>query len=351
MERMAVKGGAPARVLRVRAFAKVNLGLEVLGLRQDGYHELRTIFQTIDLHDDVVIHLRPRALDVECDHPLVPGDEGNLALRAALELRRHARVTRGARIEIAKRIPVGGGLGGGSSDAAAVLLALDRLWGVGLGPAGLQPLARRLGADVPFFLTGGTALGLGRGDEVYPLWTQVRAHLVIVAPDRPVSTSAVFARVDQSLTPRENSNTIFRFVSSDLEGLRAFPVLTNDLERAALEEAPDLAPQVRRIRGILVRGGAVLASLSGSGSSFFGLYDDARRARGAQSVLRDAGFEVLRARTVTLDQYRGFWARSLRGLRDARVSNQARSRHHGDHGRQGHPGGGRKAQGLRVDRV
>jgi len=346
----AVKARA-ARALRVRAYAKVNLGLEVLGTRQDGYHELRSLFQTIDLHDDVVIRPRPHGLEVRCDHPDVPLDERNLALRAALELQRHAGIDRGADIAITKRIPVGGGLGGGSSDAAAVLMALDRLWQVGLGPAGLHALARRLGADVPFFLVGGTALGLARGDEVYPMRRQIRCHVVVIDPGRPVSTAAVFARVDQSLTPRENSHTIFRFVSSDLEGLRAFPILVNELEQATLEEAPDLADQVRRIRGILIGEGAVLASLSGSGSSFFGLYDDARRARRAQSALVAAGFRVLRARTVSLDQYRGFWSRSLRGWRGAKGSNQSRSRHHGDHGRQGHSGRGRKAEGLRVDRV
>jgi 4-diphosphocytidyl-2-C-methyl-D-erythritol kinase len=346
-----VKRGAKVRTLRVPAYAKVNLGLEVLGLRQDGYHELRTLFQTIDLHDDIVIQPRPRGLELACDHPDVPQDGRNLALRAAVELKKHARVDRGARITLTKRIPVGGGLGGGSSDAAAVLMALDRLWGVGLGPSGLHGLARRLGADVPFFLVGGTALGLARGDEVYPLRRQVRGHVVVVDPERPVSTAAVFKRVDQSLTPRENSLRIFRFVSSDLEGLRAFPILGNDLEEAALQEAPDLAEQVRQIRGILVRGGAGLAALSGSGSSFFGLFDNARRARGAHSALSAAGFRTVRARTLSLDQYRRSWSRSLEGLRGAQGSNQSRSRHHGDHGRQGHPGRGRKAEGLRVDRV
>jgi 4-diphosphocytidyl-2-C-methyl-D-erythritol kinase len=346
-----VKPPAGARALRVCAFAKINLGLEVRGARPDGYHELRTLFQTIDLHDDVVVRPRPRGLVVRCDHPAVPADERNLALRAALELQRHAGVERGAEIGITKRIPVGGGLGGGSSDAAAVLMALDRMWGVGLGPAGLHPLARRLGADVPFFLVGGTALGLARGDEVYALHRQVRCHTVVIDLRRPISTPAVFARVDQSLTPPENSNKIFRFVSSDLEGLGAVSILANDLERAALEEAPELADQVGRIRGILIREGAALASLSGSGSSFFGLYDDARRARGAQSALVAAGFIALRARTVSLDQYRGFWSRSLGGWRGAAGSNQSRSRHHGDHGRQGHSGRGRKAKGLRVDRV
>ena len=301
--------GGPLRALRVPSFAKLNLGLEVLGSRADGYHELRTLFQTIDLHDDIVLRPLPREIRVRCDHPQVPADESNLAVRAALELRRHARLGHGVEIVITKRIPVAGGLGGGSSNAAAVLMGLDRLWKLGLGPAGLHPLARRLGADVPFFLLGGTALGLARGDEVYPLKRQVQAHVVVVDPGVPVSTAAVFRRLDASLTPRENSTTIFRFVSSDLEGDGGWRLLSNDLEEAALEEAPVLVQQGRRIRGVLVQNGALWAALSGSGSSFFGLFDDARRARQAQAALAKEGFTVSRARTLSLDQYRRRWSR------------------------------------------
>lgn len=299
------------RELRVRSYAKINLGLEVLGTRADGYHELRTLFQTVDLHDDMAFRPTRKDTAVVCAHPGVPEDSTNLAFRAAEALRRHARIAGGVEIRIEKRIPVAGGLGGGSSNAAATLLALDRLWATGLGIDGLQPLARRLGADVPYFLYGGTALGLARGDEIYPLRRQVKAHVVIVDPGRPVSTAAVFARVDASLTPRENSNTIFRFVSRDLEGKEAFPVLANDLERAALEEAPDLARVVGRIRDALVREGALLASLSGSGSSYFGLFDDAERARRAHAALEAQGFAVHRCRTLSLDQYRNAWTHAL----------------------------------------
>jgi len=299
-------------VLRLPSFAKINLGLEVLGVRQDGYHELRTIFQTIDLRDDILIRSGGRDVTVTCDHPAVPAGRQNLAWRAADELRRFAKRTDGVEIRIAKRIPVAGGLGGGSSNAAAVLLGLDRLWRLGLGPEDLHRIARRIGADVPYFLVGGTALGLGRGDEVYPLWRQIRIHVVVADPGRALSTAAVFARLDRSLTPRENSNKIFRFISRDLEGKgTAFPILANDLEEAALEEAPDLAGQVRHIRGILVREGAVSASLSGSGSSFFGLFDDQKRARRALEALVAGGIAAFRGRTLSLDQYRGAWRRGL----------------------------------------
>lgn len=297
--------------LRVRSFAKVNLGLEVLGVREDGYHELRTLFQTVDLHDDLVFRLRPRsdAIEVVCDHPLVPTDGTNLVHKAAAALRDYGRLRSGVEIEIRKRIPVGGGLGGGSSNAAATLMALDSLWKLKLGPGVLYPLARRLGADVPFFLLGGTALGMARGDEVYPLHRQLRGHLVIVDPGGPVSTAGVFRRVDASLTPRENSNIIFRFVSRDLEAGAGWPLLTNDLEKAAFEEAPSLQAKAGRIRKLLVQEGALLAALSGSGSSYFGFFDDSVAARRSARAIQAAGFNALVSRTLTLEQFRKAWSR------------------------------------------
>jgi 4-diphosphocytidyl-2-C-methyl-D-erythritol kinase len=298
------------RALTVRAYAKVNLGLEVLDRREDGYHELRTLFQTIDLHDELVLRPRPRGVVVRCAHPLVPTDGTNLAARAAEAALAHGAVGTGLEIEIRKRIPVGGGLGGGSSDAAAVLLGVDRLWKLGLGPDGLHRLARRLGADVPYFLLGGTALGLSRGDEVYPLRRQLRAHVVVVDPAVQVSTARVFARVDARLTPRVNSNSIFYFVSRELEGPGAFRFLVNDLEEAALEEAPSLREPARRIRAVLMGEGACLAALSGSGASYFGLFEGARSAARAREALAARGFRALGARTLTLDQYRVAWGRA-----------------------------------------
>jgi 4-diphosphocytidyl-2-C-methyl-D-erythritol kinase len=292
-------------MIRLPSYAKVNLGLEVLGVREDGYHELRTLFQTVSLHDELTLRrTRKPGVTVACKHPQVPNDATNLAAKAALALARHAGRHDGVAITIEKRIPVAGGLGGGSSNAAVVLLGLDRLWRLGLGIDGLHGLARQIGADVPFFLHGGTALGLARGDEIYPLRRQVRGTFVVVDPQRPVSTAAVFRRIDARLTPRENSNTIFRFVSRDLEADAGFPALANDLESAALEEAPELRDKVVTIRGILVREGAKLAALSGSGSTYFGLFDDPRRARRAGAALRVAGFTAHHCRALSHDQYR-----------------------------------------------
>jgi len=295
----------------VPAYAKINLGLEVLAVRDDGYHELRTLFQTIDLKDEITLIERPRGIRLTCRHPDVPDEAGNLAWRAAEELQRRAGVRRGVEIRLDKRIPVAGGLGGGSSDAAAVLLGLDRLWGIGLGPEGLLPLARRLGADVPYFLFGGTALGLARGDEIYPLLSQVRADVVVVDPHRPLSTAAVFARLDARLTPRQNSYTIQRFVASSLRGEVSFRGLRNDLEAAALEEAPDLEQRMSRVRAVLEREGAVLASLTGSGSAFFGLFERRGSATRAQRALASEGFTAHLARTLTARQYRRAWVGSF----------------------------------------
>ncbi len=297
--------GVRPRVLRVRSFAKINLALEVLGARQDGYHELRTLFQSVDLHDDVKMRLVAGGrIALRCDDPQVPADETNLAWRAARDLLVWAKRREGVEIAITKRIPVAAGLGGGSSNAASVLMGLDRAFELGLGPAGLLPLARRLGADVPYFLVGGTALGLARGDEVYPLARQLRTQVVIVDPRRPVSTAAVFRRAGARLTPRENSRSIFYFGSSDLEGDAGFRALINELEDAALEEAPDLREAVCRIRGVLSEAGARHMALSGSGSTYFGLFDDSRRAQKAVTAFRAFGVRALRCRTLTLDQYR-----------------------------------------------
>ena len=165
----------------------------------------------------------------------------------------------------------------------------------------------------------------------------VRAEVVVVDPERPLSTAAVFRRLDASLTARDGTNRIFRFISSDLAGPgTAFPILSNDLERPALEEAPDLAARVGLIRGILIREGALMASLSGSGASYFGLFDDPERARKAQSRLVARGVKALRGRTLSFDQYRRLWAQPARVR--ARGLDQGRSGQHGDHRRQGHPG-------------
>src|SRR5215216_5586704 len=166
--------------LQVKSYAKINWTLDVLFKREDGFHELRTIYQTVSIYDRLRISETSGPIEIICDDSRVPTDESNLAHKAATLLSRAAGVTRSARIEIEKRIPVAAGLGGGSSNAAAALVGLARLWRVDVGERELTRIAMNLGSDVPFFLTGGTALGIGRGEEVYPIEQAECAHLLLV---------------------------------------------------------------------------------------------------------------------------------------------------------------------------
>ncbi len=186
-----------ARRLTLTAACKVNLALEVLGKRPDGYHELATVMQTIDLADRLVVE-DADDLSMATTSPDVPADGGNLALRAAAALREAAKVDRGVRVRLVKRIPVAAGLGGGSSDAAAVLLALNRLWGLRWPIDRLADVAVTLGMDVPFFLRGGVALGTGRGEKLARLEAGALA-LVLVNPGEALSTAAVYGRVTPAM--------------------------------------------------------------------------------------------------------------------------------------------------------
>ena len=193
--------------LTVRAHAKVNLDLRVLGVRADGYHELRTVFQAIELHDTLVCTDTPGPFTLKCRTPGVPLDAGNLVWKAAAAL--WTALGRGgdirdAVIQIDKKIPVEAGLGGGSADAAAALMGLGRLWG-GAPITLLREVGATIGADVPFFLSGGTALGLGRGEEIYPLVDLPPHYVVIVRPPFGVSTAEAYAWYDEDPAPISRS--------------------------------------------------------------------------------------------------------------------------------------------------
>jgi 4-diphosphocytidyl-2-C-methyl-D-erythritol kinase len=189
------------RVLQVKAPAKLNLHLEVLGRRPDGFHEVRTVMQAVSLCDLLTFALREDGgIALRCSGADLPVDERNLVVRAALMLKERHRVARGAAISLTKRIPVGGGLGGGSADAAVALLALSRLWGVEAAAEDVRDMAARLGSDVPFFLSGGTALCEGRGERVLPLACGRPMHYVLVMPPFSLSTARVYAAAETGLT-------------------------------------------------------------------------------------------------------------------------------------------------------
>jgi 4-diphosphocytidyl-2-C-methyl-D-erythritol kinase len=276
--------------VRIPAYAKVNLCLDILGRREDGYHELRTIFQTITLHDTLELETtRAKQIDLRIigNAALASGpDRNNLVYRALDQLRRELRLHQGVRVVLTKRVPVGRGLGGGSSDAAAALIGLLRLTGKRIEAARLAEIAGGLGADVPFFLHGGRALGIGRGDETYPLPDTPRRAVLVVSPcDIAVPTREAYQWIARRLTKRPDTPKLWRFCSqcwSTQEG-----GLSNDFEAAVFPRYSRLAA----IKRELLRQGAAGASLAGSGSAVFGIFQDPAKARrAARSFPKDQLF-------------------------------------------------------------
>jgi 4-diphosphocytidyl-2-C-methyl-D-erythritol kinase len=291
-----------------RSFAKINLGLEVVGELPGGYHELKTIFATLSLHDTLEITPKRGGIVVRCDHPELKGGETNLAYRAAALMQRLAGRKASVAITIHKRIPVGGGLGGGSSNAATVLRALDLMWGLGLGPSGLWDAARSLGADVPYFLFGGPALGLARGDDIHPLSVRLNLAVLLVPGSGGVSTAAVFEEYDAGTSGKRRGSRIDAFLRAAERGGSMTPhvrSLRNDLEPAALAVSPSLQSISRTIHRVGRSEGAIHSSMSGSGSSFFLLFEDTDQRRPAVLKLRDLGIASLSCSLLSRSAYQG----------------------------------------------
>jgi 4-diphosphocytidyl-2-C-methyl-D-erythritol kinase len=266
------------KFVRIPAYAKVNLRLDVLGRRPDGYRELRTIFQTISLHD--TLHLEPlREPRIElriAGNAALAGEPGrdNLVYRALQQLRQHLRLKTGVRATLTKRIPVGRGLGGGSSDAAAALIGLLRLSGKTVELGQLSELASGLGADVPFFLQGGRAVGVSRGDEIYPLPDIARFALLVVSPEKiAVPTRDAYQWLSERLTKEGDATKLWRFCALCWGPRKT--CLSNDFEGVVFRKHPRLAA----IKRELLRHGAAGASLAGSGSAVFGIFSNPAMAR------------------------------------------------------------------------
>jgi 4-diphosphocytidyl-2-C-methyl-D-erythritol kinase len=273
----------------------------VLFRREDGYHELRTILQTVDLYDRLSFELRSSGIELDMpdmDDSSLPTGSENLVVRAAELLAEQMGRPVGVRIELEKRIPVGRGLGGGSSDAAVALLALNELWQGGLSYRDLSGLGAELGMDVPFFLFGGTALGVGRGDEIFPLAHQVAVPIVLILPDFAISTAAAYQNL--ILTKRESSLTLHSFASSTFGGGNGLSDLTNDLETATGEHLSS----INGYKQILLELGAVASLMSGSGSAVFGIFDDELVTRSAAQSLKGRGIHTIATRTLAGNTYR-----------------------------------------------
>jgi 4-diphosphocytidyl-2-C-methyl-D-erythritol kinase len=291
------------RQARVRAYAKINLDLRVLGPRPDGYHELRTIFQTISLADTIQIAFTPsRKTRIELHDILgIPKNLAMLAARLAMDA---MRLTGRVEMRLEKRIPMGAGLGGGSSDAAAVLLALPALAGRVLSIPTLCELGQQLGSDVPFFLLGGAAVGIGRGAEVFPLPDLPRRHGLLVAPGIHIDTAEAYRALSPRLTSELQQNKIFSFLSHTW-GLSDCDPAVNDFEAVVFEQHRRLAAVKRR----LSRAGASVAMMTGSGSAIFGLFPNGAAASGARRILGDE--ETVPFSLVSRARYRGMWYRAL----------------------------------------
>jgi 4-diphosphocytidyl-2-C-methyl-D-erythritol kinase len=283
----------------VRAHAKVNLDLRVLGTRPDGYHELRTVFQTIELHDTLTCVERPGSFALTCRAPGIPLDGSNLVWRAAAALWRalgRPGDPTDAMVTIDKAIPIEAGLGGGSADAAAALLGMARLWG-GVPMTLLREVAGGIGADVAFFLSGGTALGLGRGEEIYPLVDLPRHWVVIVRPPFGVSTAEAYGWYDEDRAAGLRETREIQVLPVPWPSRAA--QMVNDLEPPVVRRHPEITA----IKGALRESGAVAAAMSGSGSAVFGLFRARSAAARVVGPLSRNGCRAMLTRTLTRAEY------------------------------------------------
>jgi len=288
----------------VRALAKINLDLRVLGKRPDGYHELRTIFQTISLADTIEIAFTPgRKTEVELEDRLSIPD--NLVVRAARAALDAMRATGRVQMRLAKRIPMGAGLGGGSSDAAAVLLALPALAGGKLDLALLSRAAAELGSDVPFFLLGGTAAGIGRGTELFPLPDAPGVPGLLVAPAVHVNTAQAYRDLSPRLTTELQQNKIVSFQAQTWGGSRV-EAAANDFETVVFEQHRSLEILKKRLE----RAGASIALMTGSGAALFGLFKDRETVSRAMKLLGKE--RTFRISLVNRARYQRMWWRALR---------------------------------------
>ena len=256
--------------MNVKSFGKINLGLEVIGKRKDGYHEIRTLLQTVSLHDVLEFHPAPDdKIILEGNDRTISWGRDNLIFRAALLLKERYRVSKGVEIRVTKIIPPGKGLGGGSSNAAMTLYVLNKRWGLGLEKEALIDLGKVLGADVPFFLEGGLCLGTGRGDNVTPVNELDSMFCLLVLPEVSISTASIYAQLQFSLTSKGKDSKIIKFLDS-----RELGSLENELEETVFR----LYPQLSAIKSLFRSHESELFLVSGTGSAVFGLFSEKEKA-------------------------------------------------------------------------
>lgn len=258
----------------LRAYAKINLGLQILAKRPDGYHEIETVFHQVNLFDEIELIPNDEDIRLTCDNRDVPTDENNLCIKAVKLMQEITGVREGVDIVLRKRIPLGAGLGGSSTDAATVLQGLKKLWSLDISANELRSLSATLGSDVPFFIDGGTAYATGRGEVLEPFELEVPYWILLVTP--PVHVSTAWAYGNIALNPNVRRENLKALVSEHMQNPRVLVnKLRNDFEPLIFRQFPE----VMRAKELLVRGGADFALMSGSGSSVFGFFSDAAYAK------------------------------------------------------------------------
>jgi len=273
--------------LQLRASAKINLSLKILGLREDRFHEIDSVMQSISLSDAVILSERDSGIMVDCDDPAVPGGEKNLAYKAARSFLELSKVKKGVGISIKKTIPVAAGLAGGSADAAAVLIGLDTLFGANLSKVQLSSIGAEIGSDVPFCLVGGRCRVRGRGELVEQMPVIPVMHFVVVVPEVEISTKWAYEEYDRwSMRTRGT-------IKSVKSGETFSETVHNDLEEAISSKYP----QVSKVKRALLNAGATVASMSGSGPSVFGMAPDGKTADGIAAKMKNSYEKVFTARS------------------------------------------------------
>ncbi len=291
--------------LVVRAFAKINLGLEILAKREDGYHELRTILQTIDFGDELTFRPTQAGIQLTTNRTDIPEGSNNLVYRAAALVAERAPRGSGVSIQLKKSVPPCMGLGGGSADAAATLRALDRLWRLELSETELHRLACSIGMDVPFFLHGGTALAVGRGDEVFPTGLELDWPIVLILPDFGVSTAETYANL--RLTKRQSELTLLQDFTWRSPSIRdGLGELVNHLEVATGEHFASIQEFKQKLLECDARG----SMMAGSGSAVFGVFQDVDSAHTVADALCQSGLHAFATRMLPRESYRRRWLSS-----------------------------------------
>ncbi|MCL2334737.1 MAG: 4-(cytidine 5'-diphospho)-2-C-methyl-D-erythritol kinase [Endomicrobia bacterium] len=271
--------------ITLKAPAKINLFLEITSKRPDGYHNLQTIMQTVSLYDELTFEDlggADQSIILECSSKELPVDESNLIYKAALAVRKFYNINRGVKIFLQKEIPTGAGLGGGSSDAAAAIKGLVHIWGIEAKKADLEKIAAQLGSDVPFFITGGTALCEGRGEIVTPLPAVLGMPVILVNPGFGVATASVYKKVAFPLTKPRKIHRITKLICEGSFGYRnASDYCFNRLEEFVF---PDY-PQIKKIKRVLTELGCA-SFMSGSGATIFGIFDSESQSETIKSKLQ-----------------------------------------------------------------